>query len=216
MIDLCIINGSPRRQSSNSKYLADEFITFFNKKINSKTFYVSDILKNQNIFNEILTYHNILIASPLYVDSFPSSVIQFLWEFSDFLSTKTDIHINLYGLINSGFLDGPQNRLAIEILKNFAISNNLNWKMAIGIGSGEMLKNIKSIPWQKGPKKTVYNDLIKMKNCIENNGNIDDDILLPTLKFPKRLFILIANHSWKLQCKKNYGLNPKELYKKIY
>ena len=216
MINICIINGSPRRQSSNSKYITDEFLSFFHEEINSKTYYVADILKETSLFDEIITYDNILIASPLYADSFPSTTLDFLWQFGDFLSSKKTLSINLYGMVNSGFMDGPQNRLALNILKNFAISNNLNWKAGVGIGSGEMLSNIKSIPWNKGPKKPVYDDLIQIKNSIENNADVSNDILLATLKFPKRLFMMIANHGWKLQCKKIYNLKPQQLYKKIY
>lgn len=146
MINMCIINGSPRRQSSNSKYITDEFLTFFDGEINSKTYYAADIIKNSALFDEIITYNNILITSPLYADSFPSTTLDFLWQFGDFLSSKNDLNINLYGIVNSGFMDGLQNKSAINILKNFAISNNLNWKAGVGIGSGEMLNEIKSIP----------------------------------------------------------------------
>lgn len=216
MINICIINGSPRKQSSNSKYITDEFLTFFDKEISSKTYYVADILKDTSLFDEIITYDNILITSPLYADSFPSTTLDFLWQFGDFLSSSENLNINLYAIVNSGFMDGPQNRLALEILKNFAISNNLSWKAGVGIGSGEMLNNIKSIPWDKGPKKPVYNALIQMKNSLENNTDVTNDILLATLKFPKHLFIMIANHGWKINCKKIYNLKPKDLYKKIY
>ena len=216
MINICIINGSPRRQSSNSKYITDEFLSFFHEEINSKTYYVADILKETSLFDEIITYDNILIASPLYADSFPSITLDFLWQFGDFLSSKKNLNINLYGMVNSGFMDGFQNRLALEILKNFAISHNLNWKAGVGIGSGEMLNDIKSIPWNKGPKKPVYDAFMQMKNSLENNADVSNDILLATLKFPKRLFMMIANHGWKLQCKKIYNLKPKQLYKKIY
>lgn len=216
MINMCIINGSPRRKSSNSKYITDELLALFSKEVKSKTFYVADILKDTSLFDEIITYENILITSPLYADSFPSTTLEFLWQFGDFLSTQDNLNINLYGIINSGFNDGHQNILAVNILKNFAISNNLNWKIGVGIGSGEMLVGMKSAPWQKGPKKPAYDALIQIKNSIEDNISISNDIILATLKFPKRLFILIANHGWKIQCKNNYGVKPKELYKKIY
>lgn len=216
MIDICIINGSPRRQSSNSKYITDELLTFFSKEVNSKTYYVSDILKNTQLFNELITYDNIILTSPLYADSFPSTTLDFLWQFGDFLCSKNNLNINFYGIVNSGFNDGFQNRCALNILKTFAMSNNLNWKTGIGIGSGEMLAGMKSVPWQKGPKKPAYNALIQIKDSIENNISFSNDIILTTLKFPTRLFILIANHGWKVQCKNNYGLKPKDLYKKIY
>lgn len=216
MINICVINGSPRRKNSNSKYITDTLLNFFDNKVNSKTFYVSDILKDTSLFDEIITYNNILITSPLYADSFPSATLDFLWQFGDFLSTKDNLNINLYGIVNSGFNDGNQNRIAVNILKNFANSSNLNWKAGIGLGSGEMLKGMESAPWQKGPKKPVYNAFMKLKNSIENDSNIDDDIILATLKFPKRLFIMVANHGWKQQCKKNYGVKPRELYKQIY
>ena len=131
---------------NHSKYITDEFLTFFDKEISSKTYYVADILKDTSLFDEIITYDNILITSPLYADSFPSITLDFLWQFGDFLSSKNDLNINLYGIVNSGFMDGLQNKSAINILKNFAISNNLNWKAGVGIGSGEMLNEIKSIP----------------------------------------------------------------------
>lgn len=216
MINICIINGSPRRSSSNSKYITDKLLNVFDKEINSKTYYVNDILKNTELFNELITYSNVIITSPVYADSFPSSTLDFLWQFGDFLSSKEALNINLYGIVNCGFNDGLQTRCSLNILKNFAISNNLSWKIGVGIGSGEMLVGMKSAPWKKGPKKPVYDALIQIKNSIENNITISNDIIVATLKFPKRLFILIANYRWKIQCKNNYGISSKEIYKKIY
>lgn len=216
MLNLCVINGSPRRQSSNSNYLTNEFLSFFDKDINTTTYYVNDILKNNSLFDEIINYDNILIVSPLYADSFPSSMLEFLWTFGDFLHDKQDLNINLYGIVNSGFLEGQQNRIAIEILKNFALSNNLTWKVGLGMGSGEMLKEIKSVPWQKGPKRPVYEALIEIKDSIQDEKTPSSDILLATLKFPKLMFKIVANHGWKVQAKQKFHLKSKDLYRKIY
>lgn len=216
MSNLCIIIGSPRRKTSNSEYLATELLSFFNNDIDSKTYYVSDIVKNHDLFEEIIKYDNILISSSLYADSFPSTMLDFLWQFGEFLSTKESLNINLYGIVNSGFIEGTQNRLALEILRNFAASNNLFWKLGIGMGSGEMLRSIKSIPWDKGPKKPVYEALIKLKDTIENNKINTSPFILVSLKFPKRLFMFVANHGWKVQAKKEFNLSSKDLYREIY
>ena len=69
--------------------------------------------------NEIISYDKIIFVSPLYADCFPSTMLEFMATFEDFIKDKNNIKIDMYCLVNCGFLEGTQNKIAINILKNY-------------------------------------------------------------------------------------------------
>ncbi len=217
MIRLCILNGSPKGSNkSNSDFLIDTFLKVLSDHIKINRYYINNILKNPSLFEEIIKNDSLLIVSPLYADSFPSSVIRFLHSFDDFLKTNDNINLNVYGMINCGFLEGTQNKTALKILKNFCIRTNLNWYHGIGVGGGEALPELGNIDSLRGMNGQVYKAFLSLASSIENKTPILDSDFFVNPSMPKLLYIMAGNHGWKVRAKNQYKIKSRDLYKKIY
>ncbi|MFT8348726.1 flavodoxin [Clostridium saccharoperbutylacetonicum] len=215
MINLCFINGSPKKEKSNSSYLIKELSNLLNSTTQTKEYFINNIMKDDSLIEEIISCDKIVFVSPLYADCFPSAMLDFMSKFEDILNKKNTPKIDMYCIVNCGFLEGTQNRIAIDIMENYCKILGFNWRFGIGIGGGEFMGSSKDMPINSRLKKPVYNAFLTMKEDIENISKSHIDNLLISPKIPKFLFKFAANISWKSQAKSN-NLNPKELYKQIY
>ena len=133
MDKIIIINASPRAPKSNSLIYANSFIN----SCTLDTDYI-EVKKNnhQLIIDRLENYKHILFIFPLYVDSIPSTLLNFLKSLeNNNLTNKPIIHI----LINCGFIEYNQNNIAIDMIKLFCIQNNYNIGSILSIGGGEGL-----------------------------------------------------------------------------
>jgi hypothetical protein len=215
MTNLCFINGSPRKERSGSSYLISELVKLLDNNVKTNEYFISDLMKNKSLLEEVISYDKILFASPLYADCFPCTMLEFMAEFETFIKEKDIKKIDIYCIVNCGFLEGTQNRIAINIVKNYSIKLNFNWRFGIGIGGGEFMAGSKNMPLNSRMKKTVYNSFLALKEDIENTSNTEIDNILVNASMPKFIFKLAGNVSWKSMAKKN-NLTPKDLYRRIY
>jgi multimeric flavodoxin WrbA len=212
---LCIINGSPRKGQGTSSYLISELTKLFNNNVKTKEYYISNFIKDKNLLEEIISYDKIIFVSPLYADCFPSTMLEFMAIFEDFIKEKDNIKIDMYCLVNCGFLEGTQNKIALNIMKIYCKKLNFNWRFGVGIGGGEFMKGSKDMPLNSRMKKPVYNAFLALKEDIENNflGAVDNIFTSP--KIPRFIFKFAANIGWKSMAKKN-NLKAKDLHKQVY
>ncbi|ACA54068.1 flavodoxin [Clostridium botulinum] len=217
MNSLCIINGSPRKEKGTSNYLINELVSLLNNNIKTKEYYISELMKDKDSLQDVISFNKIIFVSPLYADCLPSTMLDFMIYFEEFLKDKRNLNIDMYCLINCGFLEGTQNTLAIDILKNYCKRIDFNWRFGVGIGGGEFMAGSKNMPLNCKMKMPIYNAFLNLKRDIENNdSNIDiSEAILVNAKMPKFIFKLAGNISWKSMAKKN-NLKPKDLYKRIY
>ncbi|TPF98092.1 hypothetical protein CBI46_16025, partial [Clostridium perfringens A] len=70
-----IINGSPRASRSNSKQYGEIFSSYYKEQTD-----IFNITKNNHkeICNKIAAYTDILLIFPLYADSLPVTMLNFL------------------------------------------------------------------------------------------------------------------------------------------
>ncbi|KOR26694.1 flavodoxin [Clostridium sporogenes] len=217
MNNLCIINGSPKKEKSNSNYLIKELTSLLDNNIKTKEYYIDELMKDSNLLQDVISFNKIIFVSPLYADCLPSTMLNFMIYFEEFLKDKKDLNIDVYCLINCGFLEGTQNNLAIDILKNYCKKVGLNWRFGVGIGGGEFMVSSKNMPLNCKMKMPVYNAFLDLKKDIENNDSNtnNSEVILVNAKMPKFIFKLAGNISWKVTAKKN-NLKSKDLYRRIY
>lgn len=215
MINLCFINGSPRKGGSGSSYLISELTKLLDNNIKTKEYYISNLMKDKTLLEEIISYDKIIFVSPLYADCFPSTMLEFMSTFEDFIKGKDNIKIDMYCLVNCGFLEGTQNKIALNIMKNYCKRLNFNWRFGVGIGGGEFMTGSKDMPLNSRMKKPIYNAFLALKEDIENNSTNEINNMLVNAKMPKFIFKFAANLGWKSMAKKN-NINPKDLYIQIY
>ena len=215
MINVCFINGSPRKQNSGSSYFISELTKLFNNNVKTKEYFISDLMKDKTLLEEIISYDKIVFVCPLYIDCLHSSMLDFMYIFEDFIKEKANVKLDMYGLVNCGFLEGTQNELILNIMKNYCKRLNFNWRFGLGIGGGEFMTGSKDLPLNSFMKKNIYNGFLALKEDIENTSTDKLDNILVSAKMPKFLFKFVTNNHWKVEAKKN-NLKVKDLYKQIY
>ncbi|MBC5689299.1 hypothetical protein H8S37_10265 [Mediterraneibacter sp. NSJ-55] len=136
---LLIINGSPRAPKSNSKKYGDILRKYWGEGIDV---YSVISQKHEEVCKELGKYGDIVFVFPLYVDSLPAVLTNFMKQLEKIAARKeNDLLKNLkvHILINCGFLEPEQNDTAIEIFQYFCAKNHLNYGMTLKIASGEAI-----------------------------------------------------------------------------
>lgn len=175
------VNCSPKLSKSNSYNIL--------KKISEDE--ILNLYIEENILNKIENTDTLVLSMPLYIDSPPYKVI----ELFETLKRKNIKRKNIYIITNCGFLEPKQNDISDEIVKNFCLENNWNYKGSFKIGSGEIIG--------KYNKNKIYrilsNDFIKKANKFKENILKNNYVELSTTIKPmtQNLFIKFANHSFK-------------------
>ncbi len=186
------INGSPKLKNSNS----DFFLNKINKK--AKIFYVYKDKFNK-ILKDIKNADTIVFSFPLYVDAPTNKIIELLEYIQD---NKIDIKNKMiYTIINCGFWEAKHNKTASLIMEEFSINNKAKYMGTFNIGAGEIIG--------KCGKKKIYKivsipflfKIRKFKRCIFNKKKINLETTIRPMT--KKLYIYLANCSWKSKMIKN-------------
>jgi hypothetical protein len=169
-------------------------------------------LDYEKIISNIKNIDILVIAFPLYVDSLPSHVLDFLSILEDNFKGKLK-DITVYVISNCGFYEGNQNKTALKIMRCWCRKINLKWGQGIGIGAGEMMGGLSNVPMGKGPNTSLGLALKNLARNINERNSGEDVFTIPNM-FPRFVFRLAANRFWVSKANKN-GLNKKDLNKCI-
>jgi len=220
MRQVCFINGSPKNKNSCSGYLIGVMKDILDTQTSqSEEFHIASCLKadtKSDAFYSMAQSDCIVFVFPLYIDSIPSHMLDFLYEFEEFYrgtwsETKKTVP-NVYAVINNGFIEGHQNRNAARIIQHFTHASGLRWRFAIGIGAGEFIKDSQhSVPLQSRLKKNIYSALLYLKADIENTESTCENNIFTSVNFYKPWFIFFANQFWIKAARKN-NVRKSKLY----
>ena len=133
-----IINGSPRtREFSNTAKIIHSFVKGLEKEIVTYELYsLSNLGEWDSARKAFLTNDKIIFALPMYVDSIPSLILEFLETLqSQVLSTSGIGYISneegggrtLSFILHGGFDEGSQFRLCEKLLKSITIQLGCNY-----------------------------------------------------------------------------------------
>lgn len=209
---IALINGSPKVKNSTSEYILKTLKAQLPKghEIIEHHFRISTV---GNIDLEQLTDCDALVfAFPLYVDGLPSHLIKTLYEMEKLLKGRPTKKTTVYSLVNSGFYEGHQNAIALDIMKNWSEKARLSWGQGLGIGGGGMLLQMAGMPEGQGPKKNFGEALKVMANNIATDTSADNLFISPN--FPRFAYKLAAEMGWRQQGKAN-GLKAGDLFKQL-
>lgn len=205
---IVFLNGSPRPDHESCSH---KMIQYFSKALEAHydSFVEAQALKLclkteilEQHFQETLSADVLLIVSPLYVDSMPSSVLDYLRNFECFIKEHPELlthSLKVYGFINCGFLGGYQNTIALEILENFALRCNFIWCGGLGVGSGAMLAGtLDSVPREAKMQQPIYAGLDGLIDALKKGSSINtsNKQLLVTQNFSPALFTFSLNMNW--------------------
>lgn len=205
---ISIINGSPKPGESNSGIMS-EYITSLIGGQEIIIYNIGKVGLTEEQFAKISKSDALIFAFPLYVDGIPSHLLHLLADFEKRIVFNKNTMV--YCIVNNGFFEGKQNRIAIDQMKNWCSAVGLIWGQAIGIGAGEMLPFIKDIPLGYGPNKNIGNALKELVCNIKYSDSGKDIFISPN--WPRFLWRIQASLSvWYPRARKN-GLNRRELYR---
>ena len=208
---IMMIDGSPKVSKSNSEYFLNILSDFIESKDIVK-YKLSKKVDYEDIIKEINTIDTLVFAFPLYVDSLPSHVLEFLIMLEE--NFKDNLKgVNVYVIANCGFYEGMQNKIALNIMKCWCKKMNIKWAQGIGIGAGEMMGGLRNVPMGKGPNTNLGLALDNLAKNINENKSGDDIFTTPSM-FPRFAFRLAANRFWISKANRN-GLKKRDLNKCI-
>lgn len=130
---VCIFNGSPRGENSNSSRI----ISWISKGLSEPApqNIIRNIDQHKEYIDSLAEYDTILIVFPLYIDAMPGIVMKFfetLYEKKDMIKGK-----NIYFLVHSGFPEAAHSLLTKEYLESLSQKLELNYKDTIIYGGSE-------------------------------------------------------------------------------
>lgn len=201
------VNGSPRGKNSASQCFISEVCRQLDKNRTEVTevCLASDIKADvrKGDFEKLTTADSIVFVFPLYIDSIPSSLLDFLYCFEDYWINEKQGMRNgkkapdVYAIINCGFIEGRQNINAMRIMQHFAASAGLNWRFGIGIGAGEFMRETqKNIPIHSKIKLKVYKAILRLKEDIEKSPMTVEKNIFTNPAIPKFLFMFAGDRHW--------------------
>ena len=208
---IALINGSPKAKNSASECILNTLkAQFLNGNEITEYNFRTPKLSNDDL--ELIAECNILVfAFPLYVDGIPSQLLNCLYQMEMFFKTKPIKNMTVYSLVNSGFYEGHQNAIALEIMKNWCEKANLKWGQGIGIGGGGMLSMMAGVSDGKGPQKNLFQALKAIVSTISTGASADNIFISPN--FPRFAYKIGAEIGWRQQGKAN-GLKRNDLFVK--
>ncbi|BBF42527.1 multimeric flavodoxin WrbA family protein, diverged or disrupted [Lachnospiraceae bacterium KM106-2] len=206
------INGSPKANENNSAYFLEQLTKMVDDK-DIVTYWISKEKNVDPIMENIIKSDVLLFAFPLYVDSLPSHLIRFLKKLELYIKDK-DCKTKVYVIVNCGFYEGSQTYLAIQQMKLFCKTVHLSFGQALGIGSGEMLGGLKTVPIHNGPNKALGEAFDVLATSIVQKGEGEDLFVKPS-RFPRFAYLVASNNFWCKYAKK-YGNSKYKLKKRLY
>ncbi len=134
----------------------------------------------------------VIISYPLYVDCLPAFTTKILEELRGVEGNK-----NLYVLVNCGFPEAYQNRVSIEIMKEFANQKGFDFRGSLSIGMGPMTSTLEKKSYMyRSIKKSLENfsRSIKENKEVELESEPSFGIFKGKVKY--FLYSFIGNRMW--------------------
>ena len=205
---ISIVNGSPKAIKSNSEILGN-YLSSLLKENEIKKYYSISFRLNDENKNEIYNSNVLIFLFPLYVDGIPSNLLKLFVEFEK--EKVVNPATRVYCIVNNGFYEGKQNRLAILQMKNWCEKVKADWGQGIGVGAGELLPYLKKYKLGQGPLKNLGKVLDKFSTNILTLKSDKDIYINPN--WLKSLYFFQGSISWILKGRKN-NLRVRELFRK--
>jgi multimeric flavodoxin WrbA len=221
MKEVCFINGSPRGINSTSKGLIDKVIEMLDtQKTQSHELSVVEWRRKntkEEDFELMSTMHAIVFVFPLYVDAIPSSLLEFMYAFDEYLTKhpcpQEHKAPKVYSIINNGFIEGKQNINALQIMAHYSARIGYNWRFGIGIGAGEFMREtMEVIPLKSKLKQGVYNAFTVLTTDLEVQEVTGQNNIMTNPSMPKFIFTAAASRHWIKEAK----MSKKTLSKRVW
>lgn len=211
---IAAINGSPKGEASNSR----EVISILQKMLDAETEWTvvtqiaEDRKRNDNVLPSIFESDVLLITFPLYVDGLPASLMRLMERYAAHVQAQDRARgagsgskrQRVFAVANCGFYEGVQNECALKMIAHFCEDTGLAWCGGAGFGTGEMIRELKTVPPEAGIRKPITGSLKAIADAIaEGPGGKLEKNIYAQHAFPWLAYKLCAEAGWRAQAKKN-------------
>lgn len=203
---IVVLIGSPKRRKSTSYSLA-KFLVDQLPSINfvSEILFINNSIKDEKktniLFEQIRKADIIVLSFPLYVDSLPSRVIQFMEICNERRNIrKNDKKQKFMAIVNCGFPESFHNKTALNICKSFAEESDFQWIGGLSLGAGGAVAG-KSISEKSGMLRNPIKAIRLVAEALINNKEIPGEAftLMEKDLMPQNFYTFIGNFGWYLQ-----------------
>jgi hypothetical protein len=213
--NVLLLIGSPRVERSNShligKFLVDKLVE---KGLVSEEVFATRSVNTdegaEKLLRSVDKAEIVILATPLYVDSFPALTIKALELIREHRKavppTKSQL---LVAIMNSGFPEKEHMDIAIKIIRNFAQESNFKWGGGIRVGWGEAL-NGEPLNEKKGMTRKLTRglslastDLSKGQAMSEEAERLASASFVPIFLAKLMIRLFINRNTWDKPAKEN-------------
>ncbi|MBR5232234.1 MAG: hypothetical protein IKW00_08350 [Clostridia bacterium] len=130
------VNCSPKKKMSVSGYLNTlAALGIKGEKVKEQVRNKGD---HERVLSQIKEAEAVVFSMPLFVDSVPSHIMNFLADMEAFCLEK-GLAPKVYVIANNGFIEGRQNKALMQVMQNFCKRSHLPFGGGIAVGGGVML-----------------------------------------------------------------------------
>ena len=208
-MNLCIINGSPRKQKSNSTILTEHFLNGYRKKGDEATVstgYLTGPGEMEKSHDLLSQASHVIIIFPLYTDCMPGIVKEF---FEKLPVNESGKEKNLGFIVQSGFPEAIHSVYVERYLDKFSRRMGYNYLGTIIKGGVEGIQVMPPFMTRK-----LYDNFYKLGEYFAETKTFSEEIK-QKLRTPLRLnkanqagfrvmnFLGFTNFYWNSNLKKN-------------
>jgi hypothetical protein len=147
----------------------------------------------------------LVFSLPLYVDQLPAPLV---WTLERIAERRKQSHPDsrpwVAAIVQSGFPETHQNRLAIEIVRRFAEMSGFRWAGGLAMGMGGALGG-QAGGKREGMLRNAFRGLDLAADALSEGRPIPEEAisLFGGKLMPRWLYLLIAGYGWKKQARKH-------------
>lgn len=200
-----IIIGSPKLNDSNSLAIAQRFNEQFKDPM---PIYHEALFRHGEIaYERLLDYDQLLVFAPLYNDELSANLIEFLNQLEKYIHQSKHRFLT-YAVFNCGFIEGIQNKSALDIMNLFAIENGCDYQGGVGIGGGWLVSHMPAETFMTNEiLHPIAQALRVLADHVEKGIKLDNLYVQP--KLSEQDYIDWIHRGWNMQLNQN-GLNEED------
>jgi hypothetical protein len=201
-----VLSGSPKLQDGTTQALADAVVKrlgHYGSDVSERNILASLRNDQQGLWADCASSDLIVLCFPLYVDSLPAPVVEWMEKLAAYLPTeKTETSFLAIG--QCGNPDPDHINVAMEILQNFARRMGYRWVGGLSLGMGPVLAGKQLESAGRSSRHAVIG-LQKALDALAHGQQVPEDAQSTFSKrpMPTFLFLMMANRMWKRVSKRH-------------
>lgn len=191
---IVLLNGSPRAPKSNSR----RYAVIFREHCPVAADYFEITRRNHAMLcSKMDEYTDVVLVFPLYADSLPVSLLDFLKSLE---AARSERRPTVSVMINCGFLEYEQNMVAVDMVRLFCRRNGYPFGSVLMIGGGEAILDT--------PFRLLAGRRIAAFARAVAEGRAQ--IMHVTMPITKRMFLWASDIYWRMYGRR-HGVSKRQM-----